>query len=406
MGLSMGERKSVTRERVREYRRASRRQKGEILDQLASLNGWTRHYAGWMLRCWGRAVYCWQDGERVLITVGRRRPIQSRRRYYDQPVYVALKWIWECYGWMCGKRLVGVLRHQLAVLEKFGAISLEPEVRAKLERISAATVDRLLAEDKRQLYLRGRSHTKPSRRLLHEIPIRTFGEWKEARPGELGADLVGHDGGFGGGEHLFTLLVTDRVTQWTEMRAVLNKAQKWVFQALLWVRKEFPFEMRGLHTDCGTEFINHHLARYCGQEGIRFTRSRPQRKNDNNFTEQKNFEVVRKHVGYLRHESAREVEVLNQLYGVVRLLVNFCYPSQKLVEKTRQGARLRRKYDAAQTPYQRVLAAAEVPEAVKERLRRQFEELNPVALRLEAERLFERLRRLSAQREESTKDAG
>ena len=127
-----------------------------------------------------------------------------------------------------------------------------------------------------QLYLRGRSHT-PSRRLLHEIPIRTFSEWKEARPGELGADLVGHDGGFGGGEHLFTLLVTDRVTQWTEMRAVLNKAQKWVFQALLWVRKEFPFEMRGLHTDCGTEFINHHLARYCGQEGIRFTRSRPQR---------------------------------------------------------------------------------------------------------------------------------
>ncbi len=115
--------------------------------------------------------------------------------------------------------------------------------------------------------------------------------------------------------------------------------------------------------------------------------------------------MVRKHVGYLRHESAREVEVLNELYGVVRLLVNFCYPSQKLVEKTRQGARLRRKYDAAQTPYQRVLAA-EVPEAVKERLRRQFEELNPVALRREAERLFERLRRLSAQREESTKDAG
>ena len=142
----------MTRERVPEYRRASLRQRGEILDQLASLNGWTRHYAGWLLRCWGRAVYCWQDGERVLIVVGRRRPIQSRRRYYDQPVYVALKRIWECYGWMCGKRLVGVLRHQLAVLEKFGAISLEPEVRAKLERISADDCKRGRREVRRRAW--------------------------------------------------------------------------------------------------------------------------------------------------------------------------------------------------------------------------------------------------------------
>lgn len=406
MGLRMGERKSVTRETVREYRRATRRRKGELLDQVARLNGWTRHHAGWMLRWWGHAVYCWQDGQRVKIVVGRRRSIQFRRCYYDQPVYTALKQIWQWYGWMCGKRLVGVLRHQLAVLEKYGELSLTPEVRAKLERISAATVDRLLAEDKRQLQVRGRTHTKPSRRLLHEIPIRTFSEWQHARPGEMGADLVGHDGGYGGGEHLFTLVVTDRVTQWTELRAVLNKAQKWVFQALLWTRKKLPFELRGLHTDCGTEFINHHLARYCGQEGIRFTRSRPQRKNDNNFTEQKNFEVVRKHIGYLRHEGAREVAALNRLYAVVRLLVNFCYPSQKLVEKTRQGARTRRTYDAARTPYQRVLAAPEVAEAVKERLRRQFEELNPVALRQEAERLYARLRRLSERREESTRDAG
>ena len=140
---------------------------------------------------------------------------------------------------------------------------------------------------------------------------------------------MGHDGGHGGGEHAFTLVVTDRVTQWTELRAVLNKAQKWVFQALPWIRAVLPFLLHALHTDSGSEFINHHLTRYCLQQQIRFTRCRPQRKNDNNFTEQKNYDVVRKHVGYLRLETAQEVELLNQLYDRLRLLVNFFYPSQK-----------------------------------------------------------------------------
>ena len=321
-------------------------------------------------------------------------------------MYAALKQVWQWYGWMCGKRLVGGLRYQLAVLVKFGELRLAPEVQAKLERISAATIDRLLRADKRKLLLRGRSHTRPRRQqLLHEIPIRTFSEWQDAQAGELGADLVGHDGGYGG-EHAFTLVVTDRATQWTEPRAVLNKAQKWVFEALLGIREELPFPLRALHTDCGAEFINHHLTRYCREQGIHFTRTRPQRKNDNNFTEQKNLEVIRKHIGYLRHKSAQEVEVLNLIYARVRLLVNFFYPSQKLVAKTRQGSRTRREYDAPQTPYQRVLAAEEVCEAAKERLRRQFESLNPVALMREAEQLHGRLLRLRAGQDESAPRAG
>ena len=301
---------------------------------------------------------------------------------------------------------MAVLRHQLPVLEKFGELSLEPQVRAKLQRISAATSDRLLRAEKRKLQLRGRSHTKPSTRLMHQIPIRTFTEWEDAKPGEVGADLVGHDGGHGGGEHAFTLVVTDRVTQWTELRAVLNKAQKWVFQALLWIRAVLPFLLHALHTDSGSEFINHHLTRYCLQQQIRFTRSRPQRKNDNNFTEQKNYDVVRKHVGYLRLESEQEVELLNQLYDRLRLLVNFFYPSQKLISKTRRGARVRRVYDAPQTPCQRVLAAAEVSPAIKQRLRRQFETLNPVALQRELTRLQQRLLRLIADRDHPAEHAG
>ena len=151
---------------------------------------------------------------------------------------------------------MAVLRAQVPLLEKFGELDLDPDTRQKLQRISAATIDRLLRTEKRALRIRGRSHTKPTTRLMNQIPIRTFTEWQDARPGEVGADLVGHDGGITGGEHAFTLVLTNRVTQWTEVRAVLNKAQKWVFQALLLIRSWLPFALCALHTDSGSEFIN------------------------------------------------------------------------------------------------------------------------------------------------------
>ena len=144
MGLTMAQRKAVTRELAQRYRRATRREKGEILDQRVQLTGHTRNHASWLLRGWGRTVYSYQGGRPVKIVVGTRRPRRHSPRYYDQEVYRALKQVWELFGGMCGKRLVAVLRHQLPVLEKFGELSLEPQVRAKLQRISAATIDRLL----------------------------------------------------------------------------------------------------------------------------------------------------------------------------------------------------------------------------------------------------------------------
>ena len=406
MRLEMAHRKPVTRDAAKEYRSADKTGKSRILDGLVQVTKRNRSYLSWLLRCWGTTVIEYRNGQQVRIVVGQRSPRRRVYRRYDARVASALREVWYRYGCMCGKRLVAVLRNQLPILEKYGAVPPDPQVRVLLQRISPATIDRLLQAEKRKLQLRGRSHTKPNTRLLHQIPIRTFTEWQAAIPGEVGADLVGHDGGIGGGEHLFTLLVTDRRTQWTEPRAVRNRAQKWVFRALLWIRAQMPFPLHALHTDCGGEFINNHLTRYCRQEGVRFTRGRPQRKNDNNFTEQKNNDIVRKHVGYLRLETAAAVAVLNQMYDRLRLLVNFCYPSQKLVRKVRQGARVRRVYDAPQTPYQRVLAASEVSEEAKERLRRQFEALNPVALQQEMEELQRRLWRMSGERTAPSADAG
>lgn len=387
MGLTMSQRKAITAQTVARYRRATRRQKAALLDEFVQMHGCTRHHAAWVLRMWGKTVFERRDGQLVAVVVGQRRPRRRSARRYDERVAAAVRRVWHLFGCLCGKRLVAVLRTQLPVLEKFGELDCDPDTRQKLTTISSSTVDRLLRADKRAMRVRGRSHTKPTTHLMHQIPIRTFTEWRHPRPGEVGADLVGHDGGHIGGEHAFTLVLTDRLTQWTELRAVPNKAQKWVFQALLLIRSRLPFALCGLHTDSGSEFINHHLNRYCRQEGIAFTRSRPNRKNDNNFTEQKNNDVVRKHVGYFRLEPGPEVEVLNQLYVPLGLLVNFFYPSQKLVASTRQGARVRRVYDDPQTPFQRVLACQEVGEDHKARLRRQFDTLNPAALQREVVRL-------------------
>ncbi len=149
--------------------------------------------------------------------VGQRRRRRRGPRLYDEQVVAALRKVWYLFGCLCAKRLVAVLRAQVPLLEKFGELDLDPDARQKLQRISAATIDRLLRTEKRALRIRGRSHTKPTTRLMNEIPIRTFTEWQDARRGEVGADLVGHDGGITGGEHAFTLVLTDRMTQWTEV---------------------------------------------------------------------------------------------------------------------------------------------------------------------------------------------
>ena len=330
MGLTMEMRKGFAREKAKRYRQGSKKKKGQLIEEYMELVGCTRHHAAWTLRCWG-------------ITA----------RIYDQQTVAALTKLWRHFGYLCGKRLAAALRLWLPHYEGWNArskrkIALTPEVRAKLLRISPATIDRLLRAEKRKLSLRGLSHTKkPTGTLMLQIPIRTFSEWHNVPVGTLGMDLVGHDGGSAQGEFAYTLLATDRCTQWTEMRAVPNKAQKWVFEQLLVVRRLLPFELLGVHSDNGGEFINAHLQRYCEQQQIDFTRSRAHRKNDNNFTEQKNFDV--------------------------------------------------RRYDRPHTPCQRVLACEQVPEAVKQRLREQFAAIDPIALNDQIVHLQRRLLRLAAE---------
>jgi hypothetical protein len=177
--------------------------------------------------------------------------------------------------------------------------------------------------------------------------------------------------------------------------ALSNKAQRWCFEALRDIARTLPFPLLGLDSDNGGEFINDQLYRWCIEQEITFTRSRPQRKNDNCFVEQKNFPVVRQQVGYLRYDIPAELEVLTELYRHLRLYVNFFQPQMRLVEKVRHGARLTRRHDRARTPYRRILESPLVEDEAKDVLTRRYLDLNPVALKLDIARCQDRLLELA-----------
>ena len=383
----MAERHAVTRRLAGEYRRAGKREKGEILDTLCSITGYSRDHAGRLLRAG---------------PVPRDRPPRKRRarpRVYGADVLFALRRIWATLDGICGKRLVAALPEMVAVMERCLELSVSREVRAKLLSISAATIDRLLAPDRARLSLSGRPGTKPGTLLKHQIPVRTFSEWDDVVPGFVEIDLVGHEGGVLRGEYCQTLDVTDVASGWTETRAVRNKAQVHVFAAIRDIREALPFPLLGIDSDNGSEFINNELLRYCKDKRITFTRSRAYRKNDGCYVEQKNWSVVRRNVGYARFDTAEELAVLNGLYAVLREHTNFFMPSAKLVSKTRDGAKVTKHYDGPKTPYARVLVSEHVTDAAKRRLTKRYETLNPVRLKRRIVELQRRLYKLVSLKE-------
>jgi hypothetical protein len=385
----MSERRAVIRAAAAGYRKAGKKRKGQWLDELVALTGYHRWYVVRLLRAHGR----------ILRRVGRVRLIadvglkarRGRRPVYDAAVVKALRSLWMILDCLCGKRLKAILPEAIEALERHREIRLSVPVRRKLLAVSAATIDRLLAPDRAKMEVRGRSGTKPGTLLRHPIPIRTFTEWDNARPGFLEIDLVGHDGGVAGGDFCQTLDATDVASGWTETQAVLNKAQVWVFEALKDIRSRLPCALLGIDSDNGSEFINHPLLDYCQQEHLTFTRARAYRKNDGCFIEQKNYSVVRRSVGYARYEGAGDLMCLNELYRHLRLYTNFFQPVMKLIQKERHGATVKKTYDAPKTPYRRLLTLPGLSKTQRLRLDAQYAQLNPAQLKRDITRLQHRL---------------
>jgi hypothetical protein len=360
-----------------------------MLDEFCRTTGYNRSYARLVLRNHGRRVSVAAD--RAVVGDVEQKQQRLKPKVYDAKVSKALVQIWLLLDYLCGKRLVAILPEIVGRLEQFGELRLEPETRQKLLQLSAATADRILQPERRKHQLRGRSGTRPGSLLKHQIPIRTFSEWNEQRPGFVEIDLVAHDGGLSLGDYCQTLDITDVCTGWTEALAVPNKAQVWVFEAITKARQRLPFPLLGIDSDNGGEFINQQLLNYCQQQQITFTRARPYRKNDNCYVEQKNYSVVRRTVGYQRFDTAAELLLLNKLYDSLRLYTNFFLPTMKLKSTERLGSQVRKTYEAPQTPYYRVLHSPDVSEADQQKLCEQYKTLNPAALKRQIAKLQKQL---------------
>lgn len=385
----MKERKRLADATAGRYRKARKKDKGTILNEFVESTGFARSYAALVLRNQGREV---QVGKaRVRGDVGKRLSRPGRGATYDEPTVKALVQVWRLMDYICGKRLAPMLEEIVERLLRHNELRCDAATAEKLSRMSAATIDRVLRPEREKYQVKGRGHTRPGTLLKHQIPMRTFSEWDEAQPGFLEIDLVGHDGGVIDSYHAFTLNATDIASGWNSSTAIKNKAQVWILEGVKKIKGKVPFPLLGLDSDNGSEFINEALYNFCQEQQITFTRARPYRKNDSCFVEQKNYSVVRRAVGYQRFETELQLGLLNQLYELLDLYTNFFQPSMKLQSKERHGARVKKTYDKARTPYQRLLASSFISEATKAQLRARYHLLNPAQLKRQIERLQQKL---------------
>jgi hypothetical protein len=365
MGLTLTQRRAITDTAATRYQLASKRGKSRILDELCANTGWHRNHARKQLKA---AL------QPKVVTARRARPVK-----YGSEVIAALTVCWTVLGMPAGKRLAPMLTELVAVLRHFGELAISDETAALLVSMSAATIDRRLADERAKYKIRGRVGTKPGSILKNQIPVRTWAEWDDAVPGFVEIDTVFHDGGNRGGGHAFTLTVTDIATGWTESHSLPDRAAKHILAGLNHIAAAMPFPILGVDCDNGSEFINDDLLAWCRDRQITFTRSRPGNKNDGCHVEQKNWSVVRTTVGYHRYDTAAEVLLLNEIWQLHSKLSNYFCPQQKLVSKIRRGAKVSKKHDEAATPFHR---AIEHPTMTVERivaLTRIYSLINPAA---------------------------
>ena len=350
------------------YQKADKVEKQKMLDEFTAATGYHRKHAI-------RALKNQRQVQNHL-----KGKTKTFKTIYTGGVVTVLEQIWDIYGQICSKRLQPFLPEAIKILERCQEIELSKDTKELLLKISSASIDRCL-RPVRIKSPHGLGTTKPGSLLKNLIPVRTFTEWDEERPGFMEIDLVAHCGNTTEGQYLNTLTCTDLATGWTDVAALLHRSQEAVSEAICQMRQRLPFPLLGIDSDNGSEFINDLLYRYCLDENITFTRSRPYKKNDQAHVEQKNWSVVRHTVGYDRWETKQELAILDSIYDDLRLYINFFQPSFKLIAKERVGNQTFKRYDTAKTPYQRILKRNDVSLETKAHLMNPYLQLNPVELR-------------------------
>ena len=404
MRLDMKTRKKICEKIYRRYQKAGKKGKVKILDEYIQTLGYNRDYLAHLLTNWGINRYALLGGEKVKFIA--KPPVKGRcnapggtktgrpEKYHKAFVKV-LKAIWELFDFQCGKLLAPLIKGMIhfLVLE----FTLSEDLQMLLASVSASTIDRKLKKEKKRFALKGRNTTKPGTLLKSQIPVRVCFDRNERKPGFFEADTVSHCGANASGQFCQSLTLTDVGSTWTEVCGLLNNAHRWVKEQIAQTRENLPFPMRGIDSDNGGEFINHQLLDWCIQNNIKFTRGRPYRKNDNCFVEQKNGDVVRKTIGYHRFEGLTALNALNQVYRYLNPLLNYWYPTLRLIAKDKlPSGRYKKIYEKdPKTPYRRLLESPDISDECKKELRRRASLLNPVALKRSLDEALDRLLKLS-----------
>ena len=369
------------------YLNATKEEKKKILDEFSANTGYHRKHAI-------RKLKKLQMTPHIEESVAGKHA-RNRERTYDSYVEVVVEKIYEALGGIGARRMHPMMQTMLEKGIAFGHIKVDPITEMKVRVMSRSTLDRMVTRVRERNVIKGISTTRPGTLLKSEIPLRV-GVWEETDPGFCEIDLVAHCGDNASGMFISTLNTTDIATMWFEAEPVMGKAQERVLYGLGEIERRFPFPLRGIDSDNGSEFINRQLYDHCQKNNIIFTRSRPYKKNDNAHIEQKNYTAVRQVLGYQRFDTEEVFALMLKLYrGPLRLYINFFQPSVKCVEKKRIGSRIKKVYDVARTPYERVFVHPKIPQTTKETLARLLETLDPFKLRREVTDLVREIQKRS-----------
>jgi hypothetical protein len=377
----MHARKQYLAEVRKEYERADEKGRSRLLDEAEKRTGYNRKY---LIRTLNRTS-----------TPQRWKGRRKRRVEYGAALTSALIAMWDIFEQPCGQRLAPILAEQVDHLRRLGELRCSVAVAEQLKQVSASTIDRLLCREKRVRRLKRNRNPNAQRLIYQKVPVKVAAEWDTSEIGNVQVDFVLHCGRSTGGDYIHTISAVDIATNWWEGEAIPVRSQQATKAGLNQMRSRFPFRIRELHPDNDSALVNNLLWDWCREQRIRLSRSRPYKKNDNAWVEQKNWTHVRKVVGYRRFDNTTELRLLNEIYGVLRLYKNFFLPTIKLASKIRVEGRIKRTYEAPLTPYQRVMDSQQTDRKTKQQLRRTYEMLNPAELHRRLEELREQLERVS-----------
>ncbi len=365
--MTVNERRKYLKLMKPQYEAAPRKEKKRMLSDMQAVTGLHRKS---LLRLLNAS------------SLERKKRKTPRQRSYGPQVEQVILQVWESLDYVCAERLTPVLLRTAQHLARFGVVQLTTQLEQQLERISEASVTRLLRKHRHRKQRLPRKGPERANQVRKGVPMKRI-PWDTTEPGHEEVDLVHHGGESGAGEYAHTIQLIDVATGWSERVAVMGRGQQAMERGFRRILERIPFPILELHPDNGSEFFNQHLVRFWKDKvtGVQLSRSRPYHKNDNRFVEQKNSSLVRQYFGTLRLDTPEQVAAMNVLYEQMWLYYNLFQPVLHLCEKAVVDDQVRRKWDEAKTPYQRLLERSVLSPEQQVRLQQLYEQTNPLQLR-------------------------